>query len=279
MGIISLQTLNMGAVDKKKRRTGSSSSDAKEQGVRFDEETTVDEKPNLEKRAAHFARADPKSLSSSTPTGFTTNKGTGKAQDESWPGPFSTARAMIKMREESKIAREEAILAAKNGTVSTNVDIAFMDEYDKFLNDLKWMPSPVSRGGITRRLISPLSDVCVKTLVTYFNEIPDETLNVLSTDICSKFAIELCRQRLFSCEVAMQLAVQGSEGIFYPECSSLSDEVLVAAMEKVSQQISRADDNEKSAPMEIGNSNAISTLRLLQLRNCGHGFTDQVQLN
>jgi hypothetical protein len=265
----------MDAADKKKRKTGSNSTDSKEQGVRFDEETV--EKPNLEKRAAHFARADPKSLPSSTPTGgFTANKGTGKVQEESWPGPFSTARAMIKMREESKIAREEAILAAKNGNVSAIVDIAHMDEYDKFLNDLKWMPSPVSRGGITRRLISPLTDICVKTLVAYFDEIPDETLNVLSTDICSKFAIELCRQRLFSCEVAMQLAIGGSEGIFYPECSSLSDDVLVAAMEKVSRQISNACDDGESKSINVDSENAISSLKLLQLRNCGHGFTDQV---
>jgi hypothetical protein len=266
----------MGAVDKKKRKTGNGSSDSKEQGgVRFEEEAV--EKPNLEKRAAHFARADPKSLPSSTPTGgYTASKGTGKVEEESWPGPFSTARAMIKMREESKIAREAAILSAKNGNVSAVVDIAHMDEYDKFLNDLKWMPSPVSRGGITRRLISPLSDICVKTLVAYFDEIPDETLNVLSTDICSKFAIELCQQRLFSCEVAMQLAVGGSEGIFYPECSSLSDDVLVAAMEKVSQPISTAGDDDKGTPMDVDNGNAISSLKLLQLRNCGHGFTDQV---
>eukprot|EP00596_Hydrurales_sp_CCMP1899_P001913 CAMPEP_0119046388 /NCGR_PEP_ID=MMETSP1177-20130426/46297_1 /TAXON_ID=2985 /ORGANISM="Ochromonas sp, Strain CCMP1899" /LENGTH=112 /DNA_ID=CAMNT_0007019471 /DNA_START=14 /DNA_END=349 /DNA_ORIENTATION=+ len=110
----------MGAVDKKKRKTGNGTTDSKEQGqggVRFEEETV--EKPNLEKRAAHFARADPKSLPSSTPTGgFTASKGTGKVEEESWPGPFSTARAMIKMREESKIAREAAILSAKNGDVS-----------------------------------------------------------------------------------------------------------------------------------------------------------------
>ena len=219
----------MTAEDKKRRKTDT------KQEVRFgDAESKQNELPNLERRAAHFARADPKSLPSSTPTGSLTVK-KGSNQGESWPGPFATAHAMIQQREDAKKAREDAILAAANGTASAAVNIADMDEYDKFLHVLKWEPSTVSRGGSKRHLIPSLSDLCVKTLVSHFPEIDDQTLELLSTDICAKFAIELCRQRLFSCEVAMQLAIPGSEGIFFPECSNLSDDILVAAMEKVSR--------------------------------------------
>ena len=218
----------MGVADKKRRKTEGN------QEVNFDENN--EEKipqPNLERRAAHFARADPKSLPSSTPTGSLIVKKVSD-QKESWPGPFATAHAMIQQREDAKKAREDAIIAAASGTVASSISVLDMDEFDRCLHFLKWEPSAESRSGSKRNLITSLTDVCVKTLVSYFEEIDDSTLGLLSTEICSKFAIELCRQRLFSSEVAMQLAVAGSEGIFFPECSSISEDVLVAAMEKVS---------------------------------------------
>ena len=218
----------MGVIDKKRRKTEGS------QEVNFDEnkDETVP-LPNLERRAAHFARADPKSLPSSTPTGSLIVKKAGD-QKESWPGPFATAHAMIQQREDAKKAREGAIIAAANGNVTSSISVLDMDEFDRCLHYLKWEPSAESRSGSKRNLITSLTDLCVKTLVSYFGEIDDSTLGLLSTEICSKFAVELCRQRLFSSEVAMQLAVSGSEGIFFPECSSISEDVLVAAMEKVS---------------------------------------------
>lgn len=216
---------------KKRRRTDS------KQEVQFTD-SEQQQQPNLERRAAHFARADPKSLPSSTPTGALSVSRSGRDdQKESWPGPFATARAMIQQREDAKKAREEAILAASSGTSTAVINVNDMDEYDKYLNSLKWEPSTKGRSGAKRYVISTLSDICVKTLVSHFHEIDDSTFSVLSTEICSKFAVELCRQRMFSCEVALQLAVPGSERIFYPECSILSDDALVAAMEKVSQSV------------------------------------------
>ena len=218
----------MGVADKKRRKTEGN------QEVNFDESNEGKiPQPNLERRAAHFARADPKSLPSSTPTGSLIVK-RASDQKESWPGPFATAHAMIQQREDAKKAREDAIIAAASGTVASSISVVDMDEFDRCLHFLKWEPSAESRSGSKRNLITSLTDVCVKTLVSYFEEIDDSTLGLLSTEICSKFAIELCRQRLFSSEVAMQLAVAGSEGIFFPECSSISEDVLVAAMEKVS---------------------------------------------
>jgi hypothetical protein len=219
----------MSKVEKKRRRTDS------KQEVQIDD-SEQQQQPNLERRAAHFARADPKSLPSSTPTGaLCVNLNGRDGQKESWPGPFATAHAMIQQREDAKKAREEAILAASNGTSTAVINVADMDEYDKYLNSLQWEPSTKGRNGAKRYVISNLSDICVKTLVSHFHEIDDSTFSMLSTEICSKFAVELCRQRMFSCEVALQLAVPGSERIFYPECSILSDDALVAAMEKVSK--------------------------------------------
>ena len=218
----------MSQTDKKRKKT-------ENQAVQF-EEPEVLQVPNLERRAAHYARADPKSLPSSTPTGsLNVRPSDGKDPKESWPGPFATARAMMQQREDAKKSREDAILVAANGVASAAVNLCDMDEFDVFLHSLKWEPATAGRIGAKRNLISPLSDMCVQTLVTYFEDIDDSVLEVLSTDVCTKFAVELCRRRQFSCEVALQLAVPGSEGIYFPECSSLSDDTLVAAMEKVSR--------------------------------------------
>ena len=220
----------MSGADKKRKKPQS------EAGAVPDREAIQVQQPNLEKRAAYYARADPKSLPSSTPTGVSNVKAaTGSNQPESWPGPFATAHAMIQQREDAKKAREDAILAAANGTATSAINLMDMDEFDKFLHTLKWEPSTESRSGAKRYVIPALSDVCVKYLISHFNEIDESTFSLLSTDICSKFAIELCRQRMFTCEVAMQLAIQGSDGIFFPECSSLSDETFLAAMAKVSK--------------------------------------------
>lgn len=218
----------MVAADKKRK------TESKQEVHSYENEEKQITQPKLERRAAHFARADPKSLPSSTPTGSLIIK-RASDQKESWPGPFATAHAMIQQREDAKKAREDAILAAASGSVSATIAVADMDEFDRLLHTLKWDPSAEGRSGSKRYLIPTLADLCVKTLVSYFPEIDDSTLELLSTEICSKFAVELCRQRLFSGEVAMQLAITGSESIFFPECSSLSEDVLVAAMEKVSR--------------------------------------------
>ena len=220
----------MSGADKKRKKAQSEAGDAP------DSQASQIQHPNLERRAAYYARADPKSLPSSTPTGLSNVKAAaGSNQPESWPGPFATAHAMIQQREDAKKAREDAILAAANGSATSTINLIDMDEFDKFLHSLKWEPSTESRSGAKRYVIPALSDVCVKFLIAHFQEIDDSTLSLLSTDICSKFAIELCRQRMFTCEVALQLAIQGSDGIFFPECSSLSDETFLAAMAKVSR--------------------------------------------
>ena len=86
----------MGVADKKRRKTEGN------QEVNFDESNEGKiPQPNLERRAAHFARADPKSLPSSTPTGSLIVK-RASDQKESWPGPFATAHAMIQQREDAK---------------------------------------------------------------------------------------------------------------------------------------------------------------------------------
>ena len=283
----------MNGADKKRKKPQS------EAGAVPDSEASQVQQPNLERRAAYYARADPKSLPSSTPTGVSNVKAaTGSNQPESWPGPFATAHAMIQQREDAKKAREDAILAAANGTATSTINLMDMDEFDKFLHTLKWEPSTESRSGAKRYVIPALSDVCVKYLISHFNEIDESTFSLLSTDICAKFAIELCRQRKFSCEVAMQLAIQGSDGIFFPECSSLSDETFLAAMAKVSKtnalqgmlHCTFALTNHTFLTIRLtitiilflfieetsSSSASTSSLRTLRLLNCGHGFTDLV---
>eukprot|EP01031_Cornospumella_fuschlensis_P044582 gene44582-54518_t len=69
-----------------------------------------------QRRAAHFARADPPqplSLASSTPTGSLRVGAAGEEEKdgvEEWPGPFSTAHSMIQKREAAKRERDQKIL-------------------------------------------------------------------------------------------------------------------------------------------------------------------------
>src|SRR5688572_15160147 len=76
-----------------------------------------------ERRAEHFARADPKQPKSvsSTPTGsfhFKQSLNDGDAK-ESWPGPFSTARQLIKNRDAVRAAREKSVASKNEEELST----------------------------------------------------------------------------------------------------------------------------------------------------------------
>ena len=99
--------------------------------VRRQQKRKIAQRGVVERRAAHFARAQP----SSTPTGFistsstssNTVKGEGddadSEQKEAWCGPFATAHRLLHQREQAKAKREKRIMDKENG-----VDLVSDDE-------------------------------------------------------------------------------------------------------------------------------------------------------
>jgi hypothetical protein len=64
--------------------------------------------------------------------------------NESWPGPFATAYAIMEKRAEAKKAREDAINAAKSIEANETSGISSDEEVDLYeaaLSTLSWSPS------------------------------------------------------------------------------------------------------------------------------------------
>jgi DNA repair protein RAD7 len=205
------------------------------------------------KRAGHFARMESKG--SSTPTGSYRTSIDTTNQPTSWPGPFSTARDIMAKREIAKIAREEEILAREEGSI-TNLEE--MDEYDKILNELKWLPKSKSfeYSGKMGLPIPSLSTLCTNVLVSLFDNI--ESIDCLSKEMVEPLAIELAKQRKLNSDTVLLFASTSStwDSLVLPECSDLSDE-------KFSEIFARISNNERF-------------LIELKLNNCGHGFTSKI---
>jgi hypothetical protein len=214
----------------------------------------------VERRAAHFARAEqPAGLVSSTPTGVV-SRDTGDTS-EYWPGPFATAHKLIELRNEAKKAREEAIASSSSGKVfSTSSDD--LDEYDTVLCGMKWSPPQISHVGYKNPVfVQTLQDICVSFLVGRFDEIDDSSICEISLETRTKLAAELSRCRKFTGDKAIKLAIAASAALCFPECSTLSEDDLLQAVENVSSG-------------SVNNSQ--TSLKLLKLRNCGHSFTDRL---
>ena len=222
---------------------------------------------NLSSRAAKFARADPKSERSTTPTGSINERRksgdtvNNASNEEQWPGPFSTAHQMIEQREAAKKAREEAIAKALATNKDANAVLVPLDEYDRIVQTCKWKPNTVA----ARNYLPSLAEICIERLLTDFNDVDEEVLQLFSTEICGMFAESLSRQRRFTPEIALKLAVFAAEVVYFPDCSLLADEDYTNTFNKVF--------GENKENIELNNE---FPLRVLRLHYCGHGFTDHI---
>mmetsp|Transcript_105652 Transcript_105652/g.207198 ORF Transcript_105652/g.207198 Transcript_105652/m.207198 type:complete len:270 (-) Transcript_105652:20-829(-) len=228
-----------------------------------------------ERRAAHFARAEPgqnsakvaskihpfqKGQISSTPTGSlrrgipalpdgSEDDGEGNKEQEAWPGPFSTALAIMAKRDAAKKAREEAIAAQAANTGSPiPVDTSTFDEYDKAVYELVWPPindvNSSNRMGNSHRLVIPsLSTLCASTIAKNFTHVED--VGVLPVAERESVAVELAKLRQCDPTAALKLAVEASQCLVLPECSEIDEECLVRAIEQVAGvAASRQPDSE-----------------------------------
>eukprot|EP01038_Epipyxis_sp_PR26KG_P011954 gene11954-16001_t len=241
---------------------------------------------DLVKTASKFARIEA-STSSSTPLGSFRKTQSSKESEEQWPGPFATAWQIMQQRDEAKAARESQIAALKDGHIQEIADDD-LDMYDKELKQLKWKPtfissdtSNIKRGRpnkdarVREREAGPLPSLmslCCRRIVKVFNPITDEELplDMITIEARDKLATELSSQRkLSSCNSFLMLACYGSQSINFPECSSLEPDFFTRSVLKVTTPPDADNMNERKP-------NDSESIRILKLRNCGHGLTDQV---
>ena len=203
-------------------------------------------------RAAHFARSQP----SSTPTGMQSI--TIDSVQSEWCGPFSTANHLLQQRETVKIARESALSANKEtNLMNESKELDIYDSYLKSLcltsnRDFQILSKPV---GTMKSLV----DLCLEVIANNFESV--EELGELSPLLNSKLAHLLSQRRKLSNEAVTMLAHPGSSSLILPECSSISEDTFVSIIKKCSNICSG-----ELYP---------ATLKVLQLDNCGHGFTDR----
>jgi hypothetical protein len=217
-----------------------------------------------ERRAAHFARADPATRPgttgdvtasnrlapvSSTPTGFlrkpvATPREVDEGEDdavgnerEAWPGPFSTALAIVAKREAAKKARDEAIAArsAKASGADSAVDVSLLDDYDRALHSIEWPPSSAHQRNASvyaKQQLPALSTLCAAILALNFEQLGISDIDHLQIVEREKLAVELAKLRRCDAAAALKLAVQSSQYLVLPECSEVDEECLIRAMEQ-----------------------------------------------
>jgi len=210
-------------------------------------------------RAAHFARAQP----SSTPTGLETirfSNNEDEEEDDAWCGPFATANRLLKQRDKAKIDRDNAIAGAvKDDGSDSDPDLGrVLDIYDSHIKSLarsaKDDRPPLQKH---RPTLKSLTALCLEKLAIHFEDVSD--LGDLTLEYRAKLAELLSQRRKLCNEAVLVLALEGSRSLFLPECSSVSQDALQAAIHKVAQ----------SGTESVG----ITTLKLY---NCGFGFTEKV---
>ena len=242
-------------------------------------------------------------LVSSTPTGFH-NTDLSNDSNEQWPGPFSTAAAMIRKREEVKLARLAAIAQKSEGKA---VDVDEIDDIDAKIHEIKWIPKE-QRSEFKLLEISPLMELCLNYVVQNFDSITD--LGNVSNILRERMASQLASERRLNHNFALILALRGSGALSIPDCSSLAEDTIVEvsillatyyivrsrlnalfvitffqALHRVGGDASddALCDNDlkdliphaKRPRLDVMES-SLRNVRVLQLKNCGRCFSDKV---
>ena len=158
---------------------------------------------------------------SSTPTGISYAPSK-EDNAENWPGPWSTARVMLKKREEVKQKRLAAIAEKLEGKV---IEDEGVDIYESRLSKLQWNSSVKSSVFSKCRCIPSLSEICLDFLALNFDSISD--LGNLPNEIRDKLALKLVCERKLSPNAVVALAVPGSYTFSIPDCSNISESVLI----------------------------------------------------
>ena len=170
----------------------------------------------------NFARAPPVS---STPTGYSSDLAVSVNNDEKeeWPGPFSTANAMLQKRDEVKSQRLAKISQMNEKLGDENDEL--QDEFDMKLKTLLWVPNTENKKFINKNEIPSLVDICVNFIVSNFDSIDD--LGNISIDVRERLSDKLGILRKFNEPFALILASPGSGLLSLTECSDLDENSII----------------------------------------------------
>ena len=206
-----------------------------------------------ERSIGNFARSstrDPAAVGT-TPTGMPSRASLAAEGAENWPGPFSTARAMIAQREEARTARLEA-LANQGSNADPDDEEREADVYELILQSLQWAPQGSFK---VVNEVPSLTHLCLDVLVDNFEAV--EELGDISEESRSSLLEKLAAVRKLTPE-ALKLVLDVSLPLHLtiPECSTLSEDSLQDLFERYSA----------------------SDLKAIRMMNCGFGFTDKTAL-
>eukprot|EP01040_Poterioochromonas_malhamensis_P006435 gene6435-6932_t len=243
------------------------------------------------KRAAHFARAE----SSTTPTGSLKKKTKENMdEEETWPGPWTTAALIIQKRDAARKVREEKIRSNENGSA---VEVEELDLYDQEVARFQWTPVIRNTGERSAgpTVILSLAELCCETIARHIEDYESEQgLEYLSNEQREKVAEYLAKFRRFDPAAALKLSIPNNNSLIFPDCSQLDEDCLLKIIEKVCFPDSNINQLEASrlsitstsssyssaTALHRGISEVIhhstSSLQHLSLKNCGRGFSDRV---
>ena len=162
----------------------------------------------------------------------------------------------MKQRESARLERERKLTEKRNGCVLEGEEEA--DKYELYVkcfeecaeDDLPPIPPP-------RRTLKRLVDIALEKLAEHFDAVEDLGDDVIP-EHRARLGHLLSQRRRLTEEAVQILTMQGSSSFILAECSMISQDILIDAIKKSSEDI----DGE-------------ITLRILKLDNCGFGFTDK----
>ena len=219
-------------------------------------------------RASFFARADKVadkpslSKASSTPMGLGTTRL--HVDDNDWCGAWSSAQVMINKRDKIKREREEMLKFAELGHI-TNELPDHADDYDRFIFNLKWDPIGNNRKyNNNRGTVPSLVDTCIDFLIDNIANI--ESLDGIDNESRSLLGIKLGALNKIDSLAVQTLATYGCEAFIIPECSKLDELDLLLGIKSI-------------AVRNMDEGTEVSSIQIISLRNCGHGFTTKLALD
>ena len=190
-----------------------------------------DAKDLARRRAAHFAHFAP----DDAPNESNIHVGGNNARSL---GMWSSARELANNREKAQAEREERIRGS-------------MDEDQEGKVTIDWQPRDTSRGPIPRPTSIPsLFSLTLSCLVDFVDCI--DSLEGLPDSIKAKLAVQVCKQRKLSSEIADLFVAGAPSEVSLPDCSQIDAAAMTLAL------------GECLTPR----------LSSLSLGNCGRGFGD-----
>lgn len=244
-----------------------------------------------EERAAHFARADSsidtnsnetltttssmnRPVISSTPSGLRPSRqpldfpSEVDADAESWPGPFSTAKDILRKREVAKRARDEAIAKQQEGSsVAIMEDI---DEFDKLVHDVissVLIPSNLIKISISIEVDS-LHNLSIAAICNSY-DLLCETFSAieLSDEVRLNILQEMTKHNIATAVRIEALVYSGSYELSIPDCSQINEDSMIRILEKCIGVDFISDENLQSQYN--------TSMKVIRFLNCGLGMTNR----